>query len=125
MPMHHGSLQIGDCIKMAHLARAFGRVDYACWKRPLVPILIKCSGTTIPASNGVQFVDADRAGCAAVFASHHRSPFCHVWDHVRACAKRAGLRRHCAERLLPPFAGFAAGFRPSPVDFANAERWAA
>lgn len=46
--------------------------------RPSVP---RCSGTEIPASNGVQFVDADRAGCDA--AAHFKC--CHpVLDPVFA-----------------------------------------
>lgn len=95
--------------------------------RPLVPILIRRSGTAIPASDGVQFVDADRAGCSTIFASHDNSRLIrHMWAYLIAVAKRAGIRRHRVERFLPLlFAGFAAGFRPSPLDFAKADRWAA
>lgn len=86
-----------------------------------------CSGAAISASNGVQFVDANRAGCAAVVATHgHSPPIGHTRLHVSARAERARLRSHRAARFLPTlFAGFAAGFRPSPLDFARADRCAA
>lgn len=95
--------------------------------RPSVPTLIGCSGAAIPASNGVQFVDANRAGCAAVVAPHDHSPLIgHTRPHVNARAERERIRSHRPTRFLPTlFAGFAAGFRPSPLDFARADRRAA
>lgn len=76
----------------------------------------------------IQIMKSTRCGyCRSLRTAPQLAP--HL-SSLRPCvvarAKRARVRDHRRERFLPVlFDGFAAGFRPSPLDFASAERWAA